>query len=154
MSDQQSNIPSSLSSAVRPQPRRVMFHLIASVIGSVLLVSAIAAIGIVSLGYSTSWSGWLAASLISLFAAGVSLAVITPGLFFGMQTSAQAFLASGVLRTLATLAGCIGGVVILKDHATAMLVIIIPMYFAQLLAEAIVLAVAYWPHKKMAEELS
>jgi hypothetical protein len=113
---------------------------------SLLLTSALAAAGIAWLGHGDWWIGWSAALIVTALATGLSLTALALAIPYGMHATAQAYLASIAIRTLVTLGGCVAVAILLRDHAAAMLIIVIPFYFAQMLSEAITLAIAFRSH--------
>ena len=130
-----------------PRPKKVLATLVVAVLGSVLGAAAVMAAVTLIAGRGDWWVGWMTACVVSLLAAVLALAAVAPTLFGGLQTVAYGYLGAGVLRTLVTLGGCLCAVLILKGKAVPALVMAIPLYFAQLIAEAIVLGIAYRPRR-------
>jgi hypothetical protein len=130
-----------------PDVRRLLFRLVPGVFGSVLVTAALAAGGVALSGRQGWWGGWLAATVIALAGAVAAMLPIAPSLFGGMGGAVYGYLAGAVLRMLLIVGGCIAAVVFFRTFAFAMLVLIVPMFFVQLVVEAILLSGALWPRK-------
>lgn len=100
-----------------------------------MATAALSAGAIAMSGRQTWWSGWTTALVISLFATGLSLAPLILGVRAGAQTAAYGYLAGAVARVLATIFGVLAAVFVFRVSAFATLVLILPLYFAALIAE-------------------
>ena len=128
-------------------PRRILTALL-TWSSAVLVVTASATAALIILTDRHSWwSGWLAAIAISMASTLASMAVLSPSIFGGMQTAAYGYLAASVVRMLAALISCIAAIWILRLPAVPTLIVIIPLYFAQLATEAFVVGRAFWSVK-------
>jgi hypothetical protein len=123
----------------------VFARVVTAVSASLLLTSAATAAMIAWLGHGEWWIGWSAALIVSALATALSLTALALAIPYGLHAVAQAYLASVAIRTLVSLGGCVAFAILLKDHATVMLIIITPFYFAQMLSETVTLAIALRP---------
>ena len=130
-----------------PDVRRLLLRLVPGVLGSVLIVAALAAGGVALSGRHGWWSGWISATVIALAGAIAAMLPIAPSMFGGMSGAVYGYLAGSVLRMLVMVGGCIVAVVFWRTSAFAMLFLIVPMFFVQLIVEAILLSGALWPRK-------
>lgn len=144
-----SSLASTQGGDAMPDVRRLLLRLVPGVLGSVLLVAALAAVGVALSGRHGWWSGWLSATVIALAGAVAAMLPIVPSLFGGMSGAVYGYLAGSVLRMLVMVGGCIAAVVFWRTSAFAMLLLIVPMFFVQLIVEAILLSGALWPRKKV-----
>ena len=125
--------------------KRLLLTVLLWVAGAVIFVACASALVISvspAVGRHTWWSAWVAALAVGFSAAFVSLAALGPALFGGMQATVYGYLGGSVLRTLATLGGCMAAIIIFHAPAVATLVLASAMYLAQLIAEVAVLATA------------
>ena len=122
-----------------PEGRHAVMLLAAAVLGSVMVVGALIAAGIAVAGRSGWWSGWSAAMVISLLAAVCSLVPVSAGVLGGTRMAAYGYLAGAAIRMLVTLGGCMMAVLAVRTAPRPTLLIAVPLYFAQLVAEPLVL---------------
>lgn len=128
--------------------RRTVTRLMVSALGAILLTAGGTALLIVALHRPQWWSGWAAALAISLPAALLSLIPVAAGLSAGLRTAAYGYLAGAVLRVLLTLAGLLVAVIAAKIPAAPAVILVAPLYLAQVVAEIIVLVRAVRPSVK------
>lgn len=115
-------------------------RLVRAVAGMLGIVSLALAIGVV-LGGRGDWQAALLPALATtLLAAFVSLPALVWGLFGTYYRAVGGCLVGMVLRGLATASGLLVVVVVWHRSPLAMLLLVTPLYFAQLAAECIVLA--------------
>ena len=125
-------------------PRRILTALLAWSAAALVLTASVTAALIVVTGRHSWWSGWLGAIAISMASTLASLAVLSPSIFGGMQTAAYGYLAASVARMLVALISCMAAIWIVRVPAVPTLVVIIPLYFVQLVTEAFVVGRAFW----------
>lgn len=142
---------SSTSSASAPgsgaapiDARRVVTRLAGAVFGAMVLSAGALAVLIVATRHSQWWGAWAAAVAVSTVAAVLSLGPVIPGLFAGAQYVAVGYLAGMVLRMLIALGGGFAAVFVVRTPPGPTLLMLIPLYFAQIVAEAVILSRAIW----------
>jgi len=128
--------------------RRTVTRLMISALGAILLTAGATALLIVALHRPQWWSGWAAALAISLPAALLSLIPVAAGLSTGLRTAAYGYLAGAVIRVLLTLAGLLIAVIAAKIPPVATVILVAPLYLAQLVVEIAVLGRAVRPRVK------
>jgi hypothetical protein len=107
-----------------------------------ITVAAVAVImaGVVVLARSPGWrSAFLPAVIVTLVAAIVSLPALVWGVFGTYYRAVGGWLVGMVLRGLLTAAGLLAAVVVWHRSPLAMLLLVTPLYFAQLAGECAVL---------------
>lgn len=135
--------PSDAASSVAAQ--RVLVRLLAATGMAMVLIAGLSA-GLIAATHRRSWwDGWVAALIVSVVAAAVSLVPVAAGVFAGARFAAYGYLAGAVIRILITLAGGMVAVMMARTPAAPTLLLLVPLYFGQLLAEATVLCRAFWP---------
>jgi hypothetical protein len=110
-------------------------RLVLPVLATIMVTAALSAGAIAISARPAWWPGWTTALLVSLFATGLSLAPLILGVRSGAQSAAYGYLAGAVARVLATIFGVLGAVFVFRVSAFATLVLIVPLYFAALIAE-------------------
>jgi len=130
-----SNTLSTTPLSTPAQPQRIIARLVLPVLGTILATAALSAGAIAISGRQAWWAGWTTALVVSLFATGLSLAPLVLGVRAGPQTAAYGYLAGAVARVLATIFGVLAAVFVFRVSAFATLVLILPLYFAALIAE-------------------
>jgi len=111
-------------------------------VAAILLTAGATAI-IVLFGRPAWWNGWLAALIASLIATVASLGTLAPTISGGMQSAAYGYLAASVVRMLTALVSCVGAVVVFHAPPIPTLLLTVPLYFAQVATEAVVLGRAF-----------
>ena len=125
----------------------MLIRLAAWVFGAIALTSAASAAVIAMAHRPAWWSGWVAATAISLLAAVLAMAPLVPALFAGVQYAAYGYLAGALLRILASLLGGLAAVLIFRTPPVPTLLLLVPPYLAQLVAEVVVLSRVFWPRR-------
>ncbi|HSU66632.1 MAG TPA: hypothetical protein VLJ39_07160 [Tepidisphaeraceae bacterium] len=125
--------------------RRTVSRLLAAMAGGLILTAGITALLIELAGRPGWWSGWVASMIVGTLAALLSLALVVPGFVAGLQWAVYGYLAGSVARVLTALGGCVVAVLIFRTPAAPTLFLIVPIYFAQVVIEAVVLSRAFWP---------
>lgn len=120
--------------------KQVLLPLGASVLAAVILVAAATAMFIVVMRQPTWWRGWWAALAVSLTAAVCSLAPVAAGLSIGIQGAAYGYLAGAFIRVLVSISGALAAIWVFHVPAASTLLLMVPLFFAQLLAESISLS--------------
>jgi hypothetical protein len=123
--------------------KRLSLLLIGFVVGSTLAVAVLAGVVVAVAGRPHWWAGWATALLVSLVAAMVSLVPAVVSLRGEPQLAVYGYVASAVLRTFATLGGGAIAVMAFRAPALPTLLLAVPLYLAQLVAEVIVLGRAF-----------
>lgn len=129
-------------------PKRVIVRLVGMVCAAEVATAVLSAGVIVAGGHRAWWSAWAAALIVNVLAAVVSLAPLAPGLFAGGRLAAYGYLVGAAIRVLVVLAGGMMAVMVVRTPAAPTLLLLVPFYFAQLLAEAVVLSRAFWPARQ------
>jgi hypothetical protein len=120
--------------------------LLLGAMAAALIVSAGATALVIEMaGRQAWWGGWVAALVVSVLATLLSLALVVPGIVAGPQWAAYGYLAGALVRVMTALAGCVVAVLVFHTPAAPTLFLVVPMYFAQVATEAIVLGRAFWP---------
>ena len=101
-----------------------------------------AALAVFAVG-SIWWHAWTAAVLIAALAATMSLAPVVPGILAGGQWAVYGHLAGSVLRVLVASMACIAAVLAFRAPPVQTLVLTLPLYFVQLVIEAVVVGRAF-----------
>lgn len=127
--------------------KRVVILVTAAVVGSVLVTAGIIAAVIAALGKTAWWSGWSAALVAGLTAAVASVLPLVPGILGGAQTAVYGYLAAAFIRVIVALGTCMAAVFVWHTPPVPTLMLAVPLYFAQVAAEAVVLSRAFWPGK-------
>lgn len=123
--------------------RRVLLRLVVAVLGAVLVAAGIMAAVVAALHRPDWWPGLLAAVGVSVPAALLAIAPVAAGLFAGVQFVAYGYLAGMAIRLLVTLGGALAAVIVGHTPPGPTLLMTVPLYMVQLVAEAIVLANSY-----------
>ena len=121
--------------------------LVTLAIGSSLVLLLVAGSAAVVIGFRGSgswWHGWVAALVISVLATCASLAAVAPGILAGAQAAAYGYLAGAVVRMLVALVACIAAVAVFRAPPIPTLLLVVPLYFGQVAAEALILGRAFW----------
>lgn len=122
--------------------RPVVMRLMISALGAILFMAAVTALLIVALHRPQWWSGWTVALAVSLPAALLSLIPVASGLSAGLRTAAYGYLAGAVIRVLLTLAGLLVAIIGAKVPPVPTVILVAPLYLAQLVVEIAVLGQA------------
>ena len=122
----------------------IVARLIAGVLAAEVLAAGTTALLIAASGRRDWWSGWTAALVVSLLAAALAIGPVIIGVRGGVQTAAYGYLAGAMLRMLASLGGGMVAVLIARTPPLPTLMLIVPLYMAQLVAECVVLGRAVW----------
>jgi hypothetical protein len=101
-----------------------------------------AAIAILS-GGAIWWHGWVAAVIVSGIAAALSLGAVVGGIVLGGQWTAYGHLAGSALRVLVAAMACVAAIMAFRAPPVQTLALMLPLYFAQLVVEAVVVGRAY-----------
>ena len=127
------------ASTPHPIPSRVVAARSAAVLGSVLGVGILTA-AVIEFTHRPEWRiAWLAALVVSLFAAALSLVPVCAGIFGGPKTAAYGYLAGAAIRLLVSIGGCLLAVFAIGAPARPTLLMAVPLYFVQLIAEPLIL---------------
>jgi hypothetical protein len=121
--------------ATPTQPQRILVRLVLPVLGAIVATAALSAAALAVTGRHGWWGGWTASLLVSLIATGLSLAPLVLGVRAGAQSAAYGYLGGAVARVLATIFGVLAAVFVFRVSGFATLVLILPLYFAALIAE-------------------
>lgn len=113
--------------------------------GSLILTAATTALLIAIAGRPGWWSGWIAALIAGALAASLSLALVIPAVVAGMPWTVYGFLAGSVVRMIAALGACVAAVVLFRAPPVPTLLLIVPIYFCQMIVEIIILGRAILP---------
>lgn len=130
-----------------PGARRVLLRLISAVFGSQLVVAALSAGGVALVPGHAGWSGLIAASVIAVAGAIGAFLPLVPCVLSGMNAAVYGYLAASALRMLVMIGGCLASVMLFRAPPLPTLLLVTPMFFAQLIAEAVVMSGALWPRK-------
>ncbi|HEY2587703.1 MAG TPA: hypothetical protein VGI81_18295 [Tepidisphaeraceae bacterium] len=131
--------------AGRSDAARVLVRLIAGVFGAIVLACGATAGLIVVAHRPEWWSGWVAATAISVIAALLAMAPLAPALWASVQYAAYGYLGGAVLRMIASVLGGLAAVMIFRTPPMPTLLMLAPPYLAQVAAEALVLGRFFWP---------
>lgn len=115
-----------------------------SVAVGMLATAALIALILALLGRGDWWQGFGVASLLSVLAAGVSIAAMRVGLGFGVHGAIAAHFAGVGLRLIVVLGGGLILVAAGGYPAAPTLLLCVPYYFATLAAEVVALARVFW----------
>ena len=116
---------------------RILVPVAIRVVGAVLIAAAATALLTAFAGHPGWWRGWTAALVVSLAAALLSLVPVAAGILVGVQGMAYGYLAGAFVRVLSSIGGGVAAVWIFRTPPTPTLLLIVPLFFAQLLAESI-----------------
>jgi len=130
-----------------PDASRVLMRLVLAVFGSQVVVGALSAGGVALVPSHTWWRGLLAASIIAVAGAISAFLPLVPCILSGMNAAVYGYLTASALRMLVMLGGCLASVMLFRAPALPTLLLVTPMFFAQLIAEAVVMSGALWPRK-------
>jgi hypothetical protein len=119
----------------RGSETRLLLRLAAAVSGAVLMSAAATAILIIVVHRRDWWSGWAAALVVSLAAALLALGPLAAGLFINPQTMAYGYLAGAFVRMLVSISGALAAVWVLRTPPAPTLLLMLPLFFAGLVAE-------------------
>lgn len=133
------SVPTS-ETVVPDRQKRVMLPLGALVLAALMLGAAATALLIIVMRQPTWWRGWWAALAVSSTAAVFSLAPVAAGLSIGIQGAAYGYLAGAFIRVLVSISGALAAIWVFHVPPTPTLLLMVPLYFAQLLAESISLS--------------
>lgn len=125
-----------------------MARLFAATLGALLAASGATALLISAMHRPQWWSAWAAALAVSLPAAVLSLIPVALGLSDGLRTAAYGYLAGAVIRVLLTMAGLLVAVVGLGIRLVPIVMLVAPLYLAQLVIEVAVLGWTMWPKRE------
>jgi hypothetical protein len=90
------------------------------------------------------WRGFLAAAVVSVLSAAVSVPPLAWGMRQGINQTVAAYFLAAFLRAAVSLGGCLLAVLAGEYPAAATLVLMVVFYFAVLGAESTVVARALW----------
>lgn len=124
-------------SAAADAEMRVLAPVAIRVVAAVLIAAAATALLVAFAGHPGWWRGWIAALVVSLAAALLSLGPVAAGILLGVQGMAYGYLAGAFVRVLVSIGGAVAAVWIFRTPPTPTLLLIVPLFFAQLLAESI-----------------
>jgi hypothetical protein len=134
--DRPATIPTPENAAAGAE-MRVLVPVAIRVVAVVLLAAAATALLVAFAGHPGWWRGWIAALVVSLAAALLSLAPVAAGILVGVQGMAYGYLAGAFVRVLVSIGGAVAAVWIFHTPPAPTLLLIVPLFFAQLLAESI-----------------
>jgi len=128
---------------------RLLLPVAMRVVAAVLLAAAATALLVVFARQPGWWRGWIAALVVSLAAALLSLGPVAAGILVGVQGMAYGYLAGAFIRVLVSIGGGVAAVWIFHTPPAPTLLFMVPLFFAQLLAESISLMRALNSRKLM-----
>jgi hypothetical protein len=123
-----------------PDPATALRAMIRDVAIALLLAAGAIALILALLGRGDWWSGFVAATALSVMAAATSIGAMRVGMGFGMQGAIAGHFGGMALRLLIVLGGGILLVTAGDYPAAATLTLAIPYYFATLAGETVALA--------------
>ena len=129
-------------------PRRVVARLFAATLVAIALAAGATALLILAIHRSHWWSAWAAALAVGLPAAVLSLIPVAAGFSAGLQTAAYGYLAGAVIRVLLITAGLLVAVIGAKIALVPIVILVAPLYLAQLVTEVAVLGWTIWPKRQ------
>lgn len=133
------------TSSPRADAGPLIVRLVTVVFGALFVMAGATAAMIVVSHHEQWWAAWAAALAVSVVAAVLALGPVAAGLLSGVQYAAYGYLAGAFLRMMASLVGGLAAVLVFHTPAAPTLLILVPLYVAQVAAECVVLSRIFWP---------